>query len=474
MSGAAWVRVALAAYVLGFALHWPRVLLIVDEDRYVSQAVALARGELAMTDRGVLYPAVATRTLSDYPPGTSLLQVPFVRAGGWRAAALASVLALVVATLATMAWLRASRGPPADAFALFIPAFAGTAFFGRVAMSDVPATALVALTGWLLWTAHRASVGRSLLAGFCAGSILLFREPVIVLVVPLLAGALLRRACSWWAVPGFAAAVGLRLVLAGLFFGSPWYMRDPGIGFALTSLSHSLPLYALILLVLLPGAALLPLLYRGTRRPEVVLGVSVYVLLFLLYDYDSIAMNGPVKGVILAARYMAPAVPLFALMASDVWPRWHARLAARVPGRVALTVAGVVATVAAFAIHPIARRQEADGLRVRDVLMANTSAEVPVVTNTDATLKYFSPVYGARRLIVRHRLRPDSLAALTRRHGALTIALLDRRDSPAFRADADDNARFLVVAAGACTVVPTHETPMGVLRVHVYRVSNCR
>jgi 4-amino-4-deoxy-L-arabinose transferase-like glycosyltransferase len=474
MAQARWVQLPLASFFLGLVAFWPRLLLIVDEERYVSQALAFAQGGTTLPGSGVLYPAVAG-AISNYPPGTSLLQAPFVAIGGWRAATVASALALVIATFATMRWLRAHRAH--EGFALVVPGFLGTAFFGRIAMSDVPATALVALTGALLWSADARRGRTSLLAGLCAGLILLFREPVVLILAPLVVGAIVRRRCNIGAlVTGATLAVGLRLAAGELLFGSPFYVRDPGVAFSAASLAHTLPMYGGILLVLLPGAALLPLFFRGERRAELITAFGAYVTLFLFYGYDSVDHHGGVKGLMLASRFMAPLTPLIAVMAADVWPRWYAAVAGRLRIRSTTLLAGgaCMASLVAFAVHPLAARQESKVLPLHDAIQRNTRAGTPVITNTDATLKYLGPSYSPRRLIVLDAA-DDSLRAFTERHGRLDVVVLDRIDANAFRREMDSAQRFLDRARQRCELRARLDTVMpDASRLRVFELRSCR
>ncbi len=467
----------LGAYALGFLVFWPRVLMVVDEERYVSQALAFARGAVAIPGAGILFPAPGVSTISNFPPGTSLLQTPFVWALGWRGAALLSVIALAVCTLVTARWLRdCGRNP---GFALLIPAFLPVALFGRVAMSDVPSAALVAIACWALWRAQ-GSTGLSLLAGFCVGVSVLFRETLFVLLAPLLAGALLRRSGVTWALAcGFLAGGLTRLGVSELLFDAAAFVRDPGYGFSLSSLRHTLPVYAVVLLVMFPGAALLPVFYRGSRRAELVTGASLYVATFLLYGYDGIRLNGPAKGLVLMSRFMVPLVPVLAFMAADVWPRvWRRMRAGSADDRtvVLLTRAGAMAAIAlALGVHLMAWRQEADAaLIVRD-LARHTSAEVPVITNSNATLKYLSPAYGSRQLVLRYGLNADTIAAIAGRFGTLSLALMDRFDSEIFRGESADNERFVAMVRDRCALTPTHQSAIGTwAQLRIFEVSGCR
>ena len=462
-----WIFAVLAAYLLGFALFTPRTLLIVDEERYVSQAVAFARGEMNIADAGIIHPPVAHRTISNYPPGTSLLQSPFVWLAGWRGAFVLSLVALVLTTLVTARWLSEHGKDPL--FSLAVPGFAGAALFGRVAMSDMPSAALVAVACWLFWRTgprHRAT---SALAGLCVGVSLLFREPLAVLLAPLALGAILRRSVSIPAfLAGVSAGVAARLLLSLVLFGSATYVRDPGVSFSPSSLTHSIPMYAFILLVVFPGGALLPILYRGSKRAELVSAVVAYVALFLLYGYDSVHDSGLVRGILLGSRFMIPVLPILAWMAADVLPRARS-------GRYDLRPYAAAVVLMAFLIHPVARRQEEPHLALLRAIEAYATDSTPVITNSNASLKYLSPAYGERwRLILRYGLTGDSVASLSHRYGPLGVALLDRNDSEMFRAESLDNDTFLRDVGRRCEVEPAVDSTIsGWTRLRISRVIAC-
>jgi hypothetical protein len=451
-----WVLIALGVYLVGFLLTWPRVFLIADEERYVTQAVAFASGGRTLPGAELLTDASPRRVVIDYPPGTSLLQVPFVRVGGWRAAALVSVVSLLVATWITARAIIA-RGGAAE-FALLIPGFLGTAFFGRIAMSDVPSAALVAAVLGVVIpasTGSRLSVARSLVLGGLIGASLLFRETVTVLLLPIAVGVALRGQVHVPAlVVGALIAVSARLLLSAALFGSALHVRDSGYGFAFDSLRHTLPMYGIILLAMIPMGAVLPFRYRGRYRAELCAGLAAYVSIFLFYEYNSIAENGTVKGLMLAARYMVPTTPVLALMAADVWPRWAAPFIRRgsplprVAGGVA--IAGVVTLCAG--IHIVARSQEEVPLAIKRNFYSHTTATTPVVVNSKASLKYLSPSYGRRRIIERDSTDAVRVAALVRRDGPVTVAFLERSDSEMFRQDVAANDRFLGGLLTACVL----------------------
>lgn len=457
-----WVYGALLAHIVGFMIFWPRVFLVVDEERYVSQAIAFARGGTRVPGAEILYPPTGLQVISNYPPGTSLLQTPLVWIGGWRAAALLSVAALIVTTLVTMRLLRDSKMHPA--FALLIPGFFGAAFFARLGMSDVPGAAIVALSLYLLWRSDGRGSGTSFLAGTCVGLSTLFREPLLLLLAPFIAGAFTRRrAVAWALAAGLIAGVAVRLGASALLFDSAFYVRDSGYDFAVHNVAHTIPAYAFALLVLFPMGALLPFLYHGPRRAEVIAAVTLYTLLFLLYGYDPIRENGLAKGLILASRFIIPLLPVLTLMAANVWPRWHAWFVARaaLPATTFTRIGAVLAIVTAFLVHPLAQRQERVPLSIVRGIYSQTTTDVPVITNSNATLKYFSPAYGPRKLILRYGLTADSTASFVKRFGRLSIVLLDRNDSEAHRGEEMENERYLADVRRSCSLRPTRDEWLG-------------
>jgi hypothetical protein len=310
-----------------------------------------------------------------------------------------------------------------------------------------------------------------------SGLSILFRETNAVLLVPIVIGAMVRRKCVPWAlVLGGVLGVAIRLAVSNEMFGTLWYVRDSGYGFSLGSLRHTVPQYAVILLIMFPLGALLSFFYRGERRAEIVAAVGLYVAMFLLYDYDSARENGAFKGLILTSRYVVPATPLLAFMAADVYPRWLARAPVFVQARLGILRTVLFAAVAAMAlaIHPVLRRQENATVAIVEAIHARTTASQPIITNHIATLKYFSPVYGIRRLAHRSLMTPADVPRLLERYGTLDIVFLDRTDSPMFREDAARNEAFLAAVSALCPIQPTYEAQFGPTnRLRQFAVSRC-
>jgi 4-amino-4-deoxy-L-arabinose transferase-like glycosyltransferase len=465
----------LAVYAGVFLIAPPKALLVVDEERYVSQAVAFAESGRAIEGAGREYAGVDHLVMSDYPPGTSLLQTPFVAAFGWRYAGLASVLALVLATLATGRLLSLHGRDPR--FALVVPGFIGAAFFARIGMSDVPSAMVVALALWQLREARAGNARAAVIGGLLAGASIVFRELNILLLAPFLLAALWRRDTN--AVPmmvGVVAGLALRPLSSWLLFGNALYVRDSIYGFSVSNLIAALPLWGLILLVLFPGALLLPVLYRGEERASAVTAFVLYFGLYASYGYDALAENGLLKGALLTSRYAVPALPLLALMAADVWPRLVARLGERADrvARRLVPVAAVGVAVLGGGVQFAARAQEQVAANVIDPLYASSDPALPLVINELALVKYASPVYGLRQILYKRDV--DTLSAVRiAATETFVVALLDRFDSEMFEADVTSNQAFLDKLIAGCSVGELHDgNPASWSRLRIYRVSDCR
>lgn len=461
----------LLVYAAGYVLFPPRVLVINDEERYVIQAMAFARGDLTLPGTNSLIVSDQKRVASDYPPGTSLLQAPLVRLGGWPAAGLLSVLGLAALTIFTALLLRAYD--LRQEFALAVLAFAGSLFFGRIAMSDVPNAAVVALALSLLVSSDDQNRAHSFLAGLSAGATLLFREPTAVLLAPFVVGAVVRRRSVADALLfGVATAIGIRLIVSHAMFGNAFFLRESGYRFSLASGWMNLPVYSLVLLVMFPFGAVLPFLYRGPRRQETLIAFVLYTLLFLFYDYQPWRENGPPKGTVLASRYVIPLLPLLAVTAADVFARW--RQGAVRPSRRArraLFLAGIAAlSMGSFAIHPLFRRLESEPHEIVTALRTHAARQLPVVMNEKAAGKYLSPVYGPRLLIYRSAATPETLSRICRERGGLRVVLLDRLDSEMFRQDSFENAKFLTDIERHLDLRGLYDQVHGAMRLRILAV----
>ena len=418
MSPTRWIALALAAYVAGFIFFRPRVLVVNDEAMYVTQAYAFAQGRL-------LLPSVSTADAPEppslYPPGTSLLQAPLVRLGGWMAAPWASVLCLVTAVVVLARWLSdAGRSP---IYSLVLLGYPPALVLGRVAMSDVPSAAVTALGMWVFWRGAERHWRNWLAAGFLAGASILFRETNALIFLPFFVGALLRRERHTWAlIAGGLVGIGLRLVSFHVLFGSALFLRHPGAGWSWHHVAGNLPLYLFALLVLIPGGLLAGVWYRGARRVELQACIVIHLAFYLSYSYSA-EESGWIKRIVLGPRYYLPLAAILAFALAEVAPRVVSN--PRVLGRLlAAGAAGVL--IAAFAVHPVMAYFEALPLSIVRAIYANTPDGAVLITESGVTAKFILPMYGRRVVVSRGEFELDNIERLRVLHGAASVVQLDR------------------------------------------------
>lgn len=444
------VLACLLIYLGGFLAFYPRAVIVADEGLYIGQARAFAQGRLKVPVADVLTGQETLVSPSEYPAGTSLLQAPFVFLGGWRSAALASLLSLIATILLLARWLREEGRSPL--FALLVLAYPPVLVLGRVAMSDLPSAAIVTLGLWLFWRGRTGSWLYWLASGLLAGGSLLFRETNALVFLPFFAGALLRREKQVWAlVVGGLAGCGLRLLSGQWLYGSPFFFTHHGYGFSLAAAVHNWPLYGFALLVMVPGGLAAACLYRGPRRPEVITAALAYLAFYLAYDYAGWE-SSLLKQIIIGPRFFIPLLPVLVLAMAEVIPRlWGQFFTRGAPGSpraskvTGILVAAYVAAVAlaALAIHPILDRWSASQVAIVQALSEHTQAAVPIITNGNTKNKFLNGVYLPRRVVLRDSLRPEEVGRILNLYGAAQLVFLNRSDSEAFRLEARRNEAFV-------------------------------
>ncbi|MGN6393661.1 MAG: hypothetical protein ACTHM9_15645, partial [Gemmatimonadales bacterium] len=446
------VAVALVCYRLGFAMFPPSALGINDEVFYVHQAQAFAEGQIADSIDDPISGKPRRILPSTYPVGTSLLQAPFVRVGGWRAAPLVSALSLTAAVLALVRWIDLAGGPPLAALLFF--GFLPTLVLGRTAMSDVPGALVVTLGLWLFWRDQESTPGArhsrwpAFLAGLFAGLSLLFRETDALLFVPFVAGAVLRRRPrAALLVAGGVVGVTARLVSAWLIYGDPLFYRDPGYGLSVAAVAQNAPLYLFALVVMIPAGLPAALGYRGPWRTELVVATLLYVGFFLAYSFSGLESGG-IRRLVVGPRFFIPLAPLLAVAAARTLPPWIARAGRWGRGGVAFYAATIVA--AAFGVHVVHGRWSLAQARLARAIHEATRPDEIVVTNLLSTGKLFPEAESERPRLELAQLRSEDVPRMLARGRKVALAVFDRTDTPFFRERTAEDQRLLARVKGLC------------------------
>ncbi|MBK6931266.1 MAG: hypothetical protein IPH12_10525 [Saprospirales bacterium] len=432
------------ACVFIFALFYPTHFLIADEWQYFEQARNWSTGStntyLCPPCPG---PCNAARP-GEYPPGTALLAILFIWAGGPTAVFWQSLLCWLLGLWAIAHTLRQYDAPAywIAYAALFLPALALT----RTLMSDMPSFLLAALflRVFLGWQNNRA--GR-FAAGFIGGLALLFRETNILWVLPFLSGALVRKlpfATFLWA--GFLAGLVLRLLSSAWLYDHPFFVKDPGISFALRALPANLFFYSVLLMVLLPGSLWLWWNSRHPSRSEIGWCAGLLLLAYGCYDYPAFAKSG-YKALVLQGRFLVPLVPFLTLAAAT------ATLGAQRWMKTGLALAAGI-------LFPAV---QAAGWWFNTEQKKLTAAlnQLPVQTHIsfspEESVKYLNALYDSKKIVNGLEVFPDGMKCQTQWY----VHLLSRSETTERRKKANWGEQVLFNRFKAWNIVPVHNQLIG-------------
>ncbi len=456
------VFILCALYAVSFLAFYPRAITNDDESIYVRQTlVVLERihGNVVtkvdpVTGARDVYTGIHDSgrpgTRSTYPYGTVLTMAPFVALAGWRGGYVVPAFALVFAVLLLARWLAEEGRSPL--FALLLLGYPPALVMGRVAMSDVPSTAIVTLGLLLFWRGIDRGWGWWLASGFVAGGSMIFRESNPIPFAPFFAGTVLRRDRRAWAlVVGGLAGLSLRLLANITFSGDPLYYRSPYI-LALDTIQERLPMYTLATMIFIPGGLLFALLYRGRRWPELRIAVAFFVISYLIQSYYTFATS-TLKNAIITPRYVIPIIPVMAFAMAESVPRlwralldrlndaWRHRAAVAAPPLVALWIIGV--GLAAVAVHPIFFAWSATQANIRDAIEEHVGHDAVIVTNYMATRKFLNEFERSYLPVHYQDVGVEGTDALVERYGDVYIVFLERTDSEYWRNEGGTYPKFL-------------------------------
>jgi hypothetical protein len=446
----AYLIAVLLIYGGGYCLFPPAVFISADESAYVEQAVVFADRSLAV--------------VSPSPPGTSLLQAAFVALAGWRGAIWVSLLSAALTVLLMARWLRDAGYH--SGFALLFLAYAPTLVMARIGSSELPSTAMVALGLWLYWTGE-GQRWKWAVAGAVGGLSVLLRETNVVLFLPFVVAAIVRRRPGATVLTGFLGAGLLAAALvyeltAATFPG----LRDTA-GWSLDGIQARAVLYAVCTSILVPGGLAAIVAYQGRERHPLIAAVGIYLAIYLFYDYSASDSDRLARFATIG-RYLVPLIPLMTL----AWADSVSRIGSAVPiGRVTLAAFMITAS-AAFAVHPVLR---ARSLRDQEIVrqIATTASRGAVIAD-DSQRKYVAPVFGEfHRYWIRDTAVRD-LPLVIARHPSAYIVHVGRFQTPAVQDVSVDAPLYLEAAARACRIEPVVDrTFADRRRLQIWRVSSC-
>ncbi|MFO7675292.1 MAG: glycosyltransferase 87 family protein, partial [bacterium] len=379
-----------------FVLSYPRTYAIVDEDAYLTQAWLFRTGRATYEDSSLPPPHMTVesggRLASKYPPGASLILLPFTLAG-WRAPFAAGLVLALAGTLLFCLIMRRMAPAAAPAWALLWLCYPAVTLYSRTLMSDLPAAVLV-LAAFLALIRERR-----LLAGLLLGFSVLVRysNAVFVPVFGIIALASARPrlrgvgAFLLGLVPGAALALGWNQLAYGGPLSFPMYLTGE---FSPAFLPRNAVYYGTSLLVLYPLMLILPLAVERRWRLAVALpayaGLGLYCCFSYIYDVPGLA-----ERLTIGLRYLLPGLGFFILGTALLL----ARLERLLPGfRVFRFALLGLALAGSLAVHWRHDRYLAVQDRYRRLVYELVPDTALVVCNKDVS-ELFSHVWGDRNYL---------------------------------------------------------------------------
>ena len=440
----------LLIYAVGYLLFPPAVFVSSDESLYVEQAAVFANRSLAV--------------VSPYPPGTSLLQSPLVAIAGWRAAAWVSLLAAAVTVLLLARWLRDAGYHPA--FALLFLAYAPTLVMARLGTSEVPSAAVVTLGLWLYWTGDRAP-WRWAVAGWLAGLSVVLRETNIVLFLPFVVAAIARRRPGWIALTSATAAGFGTAALVYRFTAATLPGLRETAGWSLGAVARTTGMYAVCMLVLVPGGLAAVVAYKGRDRLALATAAAGYLALYLFYDYSG-QDSAPIARIAAMGRDLIPLIPLVTI----AWADCLSRLASEVPSTRVALAAFVAIAGAAFAVHPALRAWSAPDAEIAAQIAATVRGGALIAD--DRQRKYVAPMFGSFTRYWMIDTTVSELPSVTARHAEAYVVNVNRSETTLMEDRSMPARHYVEAASRSCRLEPVIDRTYGnTRRLQIWRVSAC-
>jgi len=226
-----------------------------------------------------------------------------------------------------------------------------------------------------------------LILGLLAGLSLWFRQTTIILLAGLVCVDCLKNyKAAIIFIVGIVLGLFPKLISNFYVYGDAFYSKNYE-AFALDHAVDNLAIYAFITLLLLPGGLILTYLYKGQKRKEIILSVTVFLLVHLFYRYNAASHGSFLSSVFYNGRYFIPSLALFAVVYA-----WHGK---QMIGKyekwimpwTVLCIVGIFAF--AFAHNILGKEYKQIGQEFFNTIGEN---DVPVYSNK--AYRYLNPAIG--------------------------------------------------------------------------------
>jgi len=347
------IIVSFLLFSIIFFAYYPPTYAIVDEAAYLSTAYALRNGTFYYDQAGInqehVSARVGTHQVSRYPPGNSLLLLPFAFLN-WHLVFVRGWLLVGIGLLLIIFLLRHYRLP--ETYALLFLLHPTILLYSRTVMSDLPASIFV-LASIYLWLGRKPGW-----AGILLGLSGAIRFPNLLVPAALFGLALIQRENRPALTMLAGTALGVvPLIAYNLFvFGSVWgSLIGYGATFAPGNLPGTLFKFTVALMIFFPGMLIGIFLWPNRDRWIFLVPALATVLFYSFQSYFDFTGN-MVGDLVMSLRYLLPVIPLLIVP--------YIGFLSRIPAR-PVFLRFATGALLIFAVFLFSRHQQYLGTQVR-------------------------------------------------------------------------------------------------------------
>lgn len=312
-----WLAVVL--FFLSYIMWFPASWMITDSYSYALQALAFAQKDIALMNIDYFTGIATPFNISPYNLGTSSFHALFVFFFGIHGFFISPLIAALASILLLYFSLKnLDYSTNGIAVLLLSPAFL---FFSRSLMSCMPSLLIISMFFYCFSRSHESKINIFLI-GIISTLSIWFRETNFIILIPfliILVKSDIGRLKTL--IPGMLLGLSPKLISSYVVYGKWWFM-SASEGFSINSIVQNFPVYACILLILIPLSIVIIVLYKEKWKVAFWISYLSFVIIYLAYNYTAVPFSGFVKGSLLTSRFMIPLLPLIAIAAGSFFIKY--------------------------------------------------------------------------------------------------------------------------------------------------------
>lgn len=324
MVGKRMLVIGIISYVIIFFLYYPPIFAFRDEASYLSMAYVLRKGAIFIENTNIPFNSIVKskgHLVPFYPLGQSILLMPLTFFG-WRSVFVTGIIFHLLGALFFLKLIRLFRVENSF-FALLYLFFPAFIFYSRTIMCDIPSTTLL-LMAYYFYFKH---TGSKFISGLFFGIATLIRFTNILLILPFLIISIIKAIKNGEYRKtvdlslGVAPFILLTAILNFLYYGSPFLTGYSKVFtgsklFSPTYFLHNIQHYSVSFMLSYPFMLISFFFAKKTKKPEVILSIILFFLLYSLYYFHDRFPNGFLT-YIFGIRFLFPVIPLILLLYAE-------------------------------------------------------------------------------------------------------------------------------------------------------------